>query len=153
MDGPRFRALRSCVVAAPMPLRGSLMGLATIGSVEMMAIADSGSRSISALHLAVDSYIASLRRAFPAEPWRTVKYYAERAWFAADLAEVPWEQVEARIESAWDKPVSASPAARQAAADSTEYATWPVARRALQDDVRAGRQTLRDPAWDYGMHG
>jgi hypothetical protein len=128
------------------------MDLATIGSVEMMASANCG--GVAVLDVAVDRYIASLRRAFPADPWRTVKYYAERAWFAADLVDVSWDQVESHLESVWDKPVGGSPGARQeAAAASAEYARWSVARRALQDDAKAGRRTRRDPARDYGMHG
>lgn len=128
------------------------MDLATIGSVDMMAIANCG--EVAVFDVELDKYIASLRRAFPAESWRTVKYYAERAWFAADLVDVSWDQVESRLESAWDRPVGGSPGARREAAPaSAEYARWSVARRVLQEDEKAGRRTRRDPARDYGMHG
>ena len=50
-----------------------------------------------ALNSAIDNYVKNLKRAFPAEPWPSVKHYAERAWFAADEAEVHWEQVESRL--------------------------------------------------------
>ena len=53
------------------------------------------------LNSAIENYVKSLKRAFPAEPWPSVKHYAERAWFAADEAEVHWEQVESRIKDAW----------------------------------------------------
>ena len=60
-------------------------------------------KSSAALDLGLDKYVMSLRRAFPTEPWLAVKHYAERAWFAADFAEVPWRQVESRLKTMWDK--------------------------------------------------
>lgn len=162
-----------------MPRLGSLMAPTTIGSVEMMPTES----PVTILNLAIDRYIASLRRAFPAEPWQAVKHFAERAWFATDLAEIPWSQVESRAEAAWSGlhvterlasaardvewptkghryvsvsgPPQAAPtkARQEAAAALVEYEGWSPARRALQDDVKAGRGTTRDPVSDYGMHG
>jgi len=179
MDGLSFPAFRFCVVASPMRRLGSLMDRATIGSAEMMLT----HAPVTILNLAIGRYIASLRRAFPAQPWQAVKDIAERAWFAADMAEIPWSQVESRAEAAWSglqvterlvsaardveratkghryvvvsAPPQAAPtnARQKAAAALVEYENWSPARRALQDDVKAGRGTTQDPGSDYGMHG
>jgi hypothetical protein len=139
-----------------------------------------------ALYSAIHNYVKSLKRAFPAEPWPSVKHYAERAWLAADEVEVHWEQVESHLKVARaglrqsdtacvqsdlkcdsrrptkvhryvsvSGPSKIAPA-RECGNDAEAvgvYEEWSVARRALQNATKAGREAFRDPALDYGSHG
>lgn len=149
-----------------MPCVGTLAGRVTIGSDEGMAMTIL--KSSTALDLALDKYVMSLRRAFPAEPWLAVKHYAERAWFAADLPEVPWGQVESRVKATWDKADAAAlhgPGSRDCdlrpkknhrfVSVSGTHQPGSVAEHALCDAVAVdqyeewsvGRRALQDDIW------
>ena len=61
---------------------------------------------ITSLDADIQAFTTTLQRCFGGESWSVVRYYAERAWFAADVANTTWAEVESRVQAKWQAGVS-----------------------------------------------
>ena len=61
---------------------------------------------ITSLDVDIQAFTTTLQRCFAGERWGVVRYYAERAWFAADAGDTTWPEVELRVHAKWQAGVS-----------------------------------------------